>query len=257
MAFPLGLTPKLALALVAQRIGVNRSHPFILTVSLDDNFDSSSFAVDASRETETAGSSQSKAVIARHFRSPIIWIAGAEPLQHPQIARFVTALAGAGRHVFLHTNGVLLPRRIHQFQPSSRLHFTFRFDGHGSSHDTSNARADANAAAVESIRRSKLSGFQVCAQLLLHTHNETGELTRLHDELREHGVDEVLISSATLAAETQRQVAELRQRLLNKRWALLSSFLDAMALPPTSQHARKALRAPLVNSRTGEREQSV
>ena len=48
--------------------------------------------------------------------APVIWIGGSEPLVHPGIGHFARAI-GHGHYVFLETDGTLLCRRIHEFQP--------------------------------------------------------------------------------------------------------------------------------------------
>src|SRR6266852_7628891 len=45
-------------------------------------------------------------------KAPVVWIAGSEPLTHPETARLTRALLDRGRHVFLQTDGNLLRRRI-------------------------------------------------------------------------------------------------------------------------------------------------
>src|SRR5713101_3140205 len=61
-------------------------------------------------------------------RSPVVWIRGSEPLYHPGIAHLVRAITQNGHFVFLETDGALLRRRIHEFQPVSRLFLTVRLE---------------------------------------------------------------------------------------------------------------------------------
>lgn len=231
MRFPLRLTADLALALAARALRAKHGHPFILNVAPDGEFYSASAVVNTRGNGGRTGRSERKASIAGGLRSPIIWIGGSEPLEHPEIARMATALAGAGRHVFLQADGALLKRRMHEFQPSSRLYLTIRFDGRESSHDRRNARVGAFRAAVEGIRTARLSGFLICAHTVLHADSEPSEMARLHDEIRKLDVDGFLISPAALTVEVQRRVAEARRSLLSRRWALLSGLLNSAALP--------------------------
>jgi MoaA/NifB/PqqE/SkfB family radical SAM enzyme len=171
-------------------------------------------------------------------RSPIVWIGGPEPLDVQETPRVVNSLAAAGRHVFLPTTGILLRRRIHEFQPLPRLHLTIRFDGAEVAHDGRAGRQGAFRDALESVRTAKLSGFLLCAQLILHAPSECGEIAHLHGKLRELDFDGVLISSASPASEALRNSAErLRRQFLGRRWALLSTLLDSV-LPPAASHAR-------------------
>src|SRR5207245_10191324 len=61
-------------------------------------------------------------------RSPVIWIGGTEPLLHAGIAHLVRAITQTGHFVFLETDGTLLRRRIHEFQPVPRLFLTVWLD---------------------------------------------------------------------------------------------------------------------------------
>jgi molybdenum cofactor biosynthesis enzyme MoaA len=209
MGFPLRLTADLAFGRAARAMGLRRNDPLILHLDADENVPAASPVV-ASR---------------------IVWIGGAEPLERSETPRMANALAEAGRYVFLSTNGALLRRCIHEFQPSSRLYLTIRFDRAQASHDRRAAQEAAYQAALAGIRTAKLSGFLLCAQLVLHADGDLVELTMLHDELRKLSLDGFLISPAAPCRELARDVADVRRRLLSRRWAQLSRLLDAVALP--------------------------
>jgi hypothetical protein len=213
MRFPLRLTADLTLGLAVRSLRLNRDRPLIVNLEANSN----------------AGG-------AHHVGSPIVWIGGPEPLDLPETPRFVNSLASAGRHVFLPTAGILLRRRIHEFQPSPRLHLTVRFDGAEAAHDARAGREGAFRDALESVRTARLSGFLLCAQLTLHAPGDAAELTRLHGELRKLDFDGFLISSAVptqvpISEDLRRTVARLRQQLLTRRWALLSRMLDSVLSP--------------------------
>jgi hypothetical protein len=171
-------------------------------------------------------------------RSPIVWIGGAEPLEVRDTPQVVSALAAAGRHVFLPTTGILLRRRIHEFQPLPRLHLTIRFEGVEVAHDGRAGRQGAFRDALESVRTAKLSGFLLCAQLILHSSSECAAMKRLHGELCKLDFDGFLISSTAPASEELRNsVGALRRRLLSRRWALLSNELDTVLSPAVAPPA--------------------
>ena len=204
MRFPLRLTADLVLGLAMRSLGGKR--PLISILS--------------------AGGNQFGAA------SPIVWIGGPEPLELPETPCVVNALAAAGRHVFLPTTGILLRRRIHELQPSARLHLTIRFDGADASHDERAGRTGAFRDALESVRTAKLSGFLLCAQLILHEPSDVAELEGLHEELRKIDFDGFLISPMPVASEDLRSgSAALRWKLLSRRWALFSTLLDSVVSP--------------------------
>ena len=205
MRFPLRLTADLGFGLALRSLRLDRKGSLIESILPDGNLRS---------------------------RSPIVWIGGAEPLEVQETPRIVNSLAAGGRHVFLPTTGILLRRRIHEFQPLPRLHLTIRFDGAEVAHDGRAGRQGAFRDALESVRTAKLSGFLLCAQLILHAPSECIEIERLHGDLRELDFDGFLISAASPASEGLRDsVGTLRRRLLGRRWALLSKVLDSVLTP--------------------------
>ena len=221
MPFPLRLTTDLTLGLAVRALRFERNHPLILGLPPDRDF--------AARSAALAAPGR--------LRSPIVWIAGSEPLEHPETARVANRLAAAGRHVFLQTDGILLRRRIHEFRPSSRLHLTIPFDGIQPCHDRRTARQAAFQRALDGIHAAKLFGFLICAHLVFYGDTDTVRLTMLHDDLQKLQLDGYLISPAARTMELDRGVREARRRLLSRRWALLSRLLDSVLLPMTARES--------------------
>ena len=248
MTFSLRLTADLTLALATRAISMKQSYPPILRLSPDINFQTGTVPLSISRPHAGNGSSQSGALVPP-YRSPIIWIAGSEPLDSPEVARFANALAASGRSVFLETSGSSLKRRLHEFQPSSRFYFAVRFDGLESSHDQRNARDGAFRTGREAIRMARLAGFFTCALLVLHPDAAAGELEQLHADISKLDVHGFLITRAALDPGMEKNVTQLRRRLLSRRWALLSSLLDASASPVASRTSQEIERPPLSESR--------
>ncbi len=230
MRFPLRLTADLALGRGVRAIGLRRKSPLIFNLDADE---------DAPAE------------------SPIVWIGGSEPLERAETPRVANALVAADQYVFLSTDAILLRRRIHEFQPSSRLYLTIRFDGTQPSHDRRAAREGAFQAALDSIRTAKLSGFLLCAQLIVHADGDAVELAMLHDELRKLNLDGFLISPAVRSRELASNVADVRRRLLSPGWAQLSCLLDSVALPSPEQAASQISHGPIAELPPAACEESV
>jgi hypothetical protein len=247
MTFSLRLTADLTLALAARATSTRQSCPPILRLSPDVNFQTDASPLFAGRHHEGKGSSQSGVLVPR-FRSPIIWMAGSEPLDSPEVARFANALAASGRSVFLETSGTSLKRRLHEFQPSSRFYFAIRFDGLESSHDRRNSRDGAFRAGMEAIRMARLAGFFTCALLVLHPDAAVTEVEQLHADTSKLDVDGFVIIRAVHDPSMEKNVTQLRRRLLSGRWALLSSLLDACASPVPSRTSQEIERHPLSGS---------
>src|SRR5271170_3247303 len=231
MTFSLRLTADLVLALTA-RMGSQRAAP-ILVLSPDTDFQTVAGSSSVANRQQRIESPNSESLVSRN-RSPILWIAGAEPLDYPEVARFTNALAASGRHVFLQTSGAALKRRLHEFQPSSRFYFTVRFDGLEPSLEQRNGRDSAFRVGVEAIRMARLAGFFTCAHLVVQPDAAAGELEGLHAEINKLDVDGFLITRATIEPALEKSFTQLRRRLLSRRWALLSDLVESVALPATS-----------------------
>jgi hypothetical protein len=199
MRFPLPFTADLQLGVVSRAMRAQRRSP--LTLSLAPHPEANATPLPDVRSTV-----------------PSVWIGGSEPLEYLEIPRFVNALAAAGREVFLRTDGALLRRRIHEFQPSSRFRFVLPFE--------SSALAD-NRVALEAVRAVKLSGFLVCALTVLRAPEEIDTLAKLHAQLHGLDLDGYLISPAANTPSLARALGEARRRLLNRRWSRLSEMLDS------------------------------
>jgi hypothetical protein len=251
MTFSLGLTADLMLALARRSIRTKHGYPPILRLCPDIHFQTDAAPLSIGGHHAGKGSRQSGARVPR-FRSPIIWIAGSEPLDSPEVARFANALAASGRSVFLETSGISLKRRLHEFQPSSRFYVAVRFDGLESRESQRNSRDGAFRVGLEALRMARLAGFFTCALLVLQPDTAAGELEQLHADISKLDVDGFLITCAAFDPGREKNVTQLRRRLLSRRWALLSSLLDARAVPAASRTSEEIERQPLAESRDFE-----
>ena len=126
--------------------------------------------------------------------APVIWIGGPESLLHPEIGRLARRIVDAGQHVFVETDGTRLHRRIHEFRPVSRLFLAVRFGGLEERHDRRAGREGAFREALQGIRTAKLSGFLVCAHIVVYPDTETAELGKLRELLTRRDVDGFIVS---------------------------------------------------------------
>src|SRR5882724_4212955 len=157
-------------------------------------------------------------VISSH--SPAIWIGGTEPLRHPGVAHLVRAITGSGHSVFLETDGTLLRRRIHEFQPVPRFFLTVRLEI-GARHEPSKGLpASASELAAEGLRAARLSGFLICVHARVHVDTELEAMTQLLQFARSHDVDGVVITPATGVANSaaQQSKTEEARMLIGSRW---------------------------------------
>jgi hypothetical protein len=246
MTFTLRLTADLTLALAARALGNKNADPLILQLSPDTDFQ---IASDSSSENARPGGNGSSGALVPRYRSPILWIAGPEPLDYPEVARFTNALAASDRHVFLQTSGAALKRRLHEFQPSSRFYFTIRFDRTQPLEEQRSGVDAAYRVGLEAIRMARLAGFYTCAHLVAGSDVAARDLEVLHAEISKLDVDGFLITSAGHEPGLEKGVKGLRRRLLSRRWALLSDLVEAAARPSVLPGSRRIDRPPV--SETG------
>jgi hypothetical protein len=228
VTFFLRLTADLAFAWAARSFGIANGHRPILHLSSEHDFYSALLSTGGTQASEHSFESVARA---SRFRSPVIWIGGSEPLDHPQVARFSNALAASGRYVFVETCGASMRRRLHEFQPSSHFYFAVRFE----CREPSLAPCTACETGLEALRMARLAGFFSCAHLVLHTAASASELEGLHREIVKLDVDGFSITPAVSTLELEKTAAQLRRRLLSRRWALFSSLLDANLSPSVSR----------------------
>src|SRR5277367_419442 len=93
--------------------------------------------------------------------TPMVSIAGSEPLLHPQIAEIVSELIKRKIYVYLCTNAVLLERRLEKFTPSRYFSWVIHMDGLQERHDLAVNRYGVFQEAVSAIKAAKARGFRV------------------------------------------------------------------------------------------------
>jgi MoaA/NifB/PqqE/SkfB family radical SAM enzyme len=243
MRFPLRLTADLALHLAGQPLRGKARRPLIVRCT----------------PVEEAGRSLQDSV------APVAWIGGAEPLLHPVAAPLTRSLLDRSRHVFLQTDGNLLRRRIHEFQPRPRFFLALEFHGLETSHDLRVGRKGAFQVAVEAIRAAKLSGFFTCAYTAMDTNSDLDELQRLRKRFQTLKMDGWVIvpasgpsSRSMCKREAARQnLAEARKLIPSRRWQLFSELLESAAAPLNSFESLVPEFAEVPQSESGVRGESV
>lgn len=184
----------------------------------------------------------------------VVWIGGRDPLLHSEIAGVARDLIASGRFVFLETQGVHLARRIHEFQPISRLFWVVPFN------------ASDNSTASEAVRRARLSGFLTCAHTELCDEDKFAEIKQLREQLRALGVDGWVMSTSHEGCVSTGQHARLQQKLHEARllipswgWRLFSTLLEASSRQARSlsQQTKDRQLQPLAESDAGTFQESA
>jgi molybdenum cofactor biosynthesis enzyme MoaA len=228
MHFPLRLTADLTMARLAQKQRLAQgARPIQFVDAAEILHPDSSHPVSHEKIRDIIGS-----------HSPVIWIGGSEPLHHPGIAHLVRAITQCGHFVFLETDGTLLRRRIHEFQPVSRLFLTVRLESGAPRSTSSRLRPDASELAVEGIRAARLSGFLICVHVRVTPETEMSEAAELFHLAHSLDVDGCVISqasgesnSALPAAQTLPQKStETRKRIGSIWWESFSRLVEPLLL---------------------------
>ena len=224
MRFPLRLTAELTMARLAQKLRLAQgARPIQFVDAAEILHPDSGHPVSHGKIRDIIGS-----------RSPVIWIGGSEPLCHPGIAHLVRAIAQSGHFVFLETAGTLLRRRIHEFQPVSRLFLTVRLEPGAQRPASKSLQEGAWELAAEGIRAARLSGFLMCVHVCVHAETELGEMAELIPLART--LDGMVItpanggsnSTSLYAATLRRKTAEARKLIGSKWWEFFSWFVELL-----------------------------
>lgn len=126
--------------------------------------------------------------------APVVSIPGGEPLLHPQIDEIVRGLVARKKFVYLCTNGLLLEKSLHKFEPSPYLTFMVHLDGMREWHDYCVDRQGVFDVAVKAIKVAKEKGFQVNTNTTIFEGVDPEEIQRFFDFLADLGVDGMQIS---------------------------------------------------------------
>ena len=129
--------------------------------------------------------------------APMVSIAGGEPLVHPEVHVMVQELIKRKKFVFLCTNGILMKKKLDNFEPSPYFAWVVHLDGMRERHDQFVEREGIFDKCVEAIKEAKARGFRVNTNTTF-LNTDTPKTVRdvldfLNDELK---VDSMQISPA-------------------------------------------------------------
>jgi hypothetical protein len=173
---------------------------------------------------------------AREARTPIVWLGGTEPLFHPAIGEVSAALADSGMYVFLHTSGVELRKRIHEFKPVDRLYLTLEVppcDAAGPEARNVLRQIVPLPAVLEAIRVARLSGFHICAHFTVGEKTSSSDIAARLDALQAQHLDGIAVSSGSAGTVPSRNTTLARtlasaMRLIpSSGWRSFSRLLEA------------------------------
>lgn len=126
--------------------------------------------------------------------APIVSIPGGEPLLHPQIDEIVQGLVARKKFIYLCSNGILLEKNLHKFQPSTYLTFSIHLDGLQPLHDKCVDRKGVFETAIQAIKAAKAKGFRVTTNTTVFDGINPQEMQEFFEFLTNLGVDGMMIS---------------------------------------------------------------
>jgi hopanoid biosynthesis associated radical SAM protein HpnH len=133
--------------------------------------------------------------------APMVSIAGGEPLIHPEIATIARELVERKRFVYLCTNGLLLEKKLEQFEPSPYFAWVVHVDGLRERHDQSVCRDGVFDKAVAAIRTAKAAGFRVATNTTFFNSDTPTTVRAVLDFLNDEMAVESMMLSPAFAYE--------------------------------------------------------
>ncbi|NVN02389.1 MULTISPECIES: adenosyl-hopene transferase HpnH [Asaia] len=124
--------------------------------------------------------------------APVIAIAGGEPLLHKEMPEIVKGLTARKKYVYLCTNGLLLDKKLDDYEPNPFFSWDIHLDGDKAMHDSSVCQEGVYERAVAAIRKAKERGFRVSINCTLFDGAQPERVARFFDEVMALGVDGVM-----------------------------------------------------------------
>jgi len=262
LRFPLRLIADLVKARIVRSTRRDSAAPAVLLIrpveqASPTSFESSRFSPEAKAGTELL-------TLVRESAAPVVWIGGADPLLHPEIAQLTRCINGHGQNVFLETDGAILRRRIHEFRPVSRLFLTVPLNGLEKSHDLRAARPGAFRGAVEALEAARLCGFFTCIHTRIYADSDLNEVATLRALANTLDVDGFVISPATApntanprSESLQQKTVDARKLIANRWWQIFSRLAEpALAGEHLSAPSESKTRS-ILERESDDREESV
>ncbi|MFP4477062.1 MAG: adenosyl-hopene transferase HpnH [Desulfatibacillaceae bacterium] len=131
---------------------------------------------------------------ARECGAPVVSIAGGEPLIHPEMPAIVRGMVEEKRFVYLCTNGLLLEKRLGDYEPSPYLTLSVHLDGLRDRHDAAVGRQGVFDAAVTGIREAVGRGFRVAINCTLYEGVEPRETVEFFDFAMRLGIEGIMVA---------------------------------------------------------------
>ena len=124
--------------------------------------------------------------------APVIAVAGGEPLLHKEMPEIIRGLVARKKYVYLCTNGLLLEKKIDDYEPSPFFSWDIHLDGDREMHDASVSQEGVFDRAVAAIKTAKSRGFRVSINCTLYDNADPHRVAAFFDEVMALGVDGIM-----------------------------------------------------------------
>ena len=126
--------------------------------------------------------------------APVVSVTGGEPFLHPDLDKIVSGLIAKKRHIYLCTNGITLGNSLNKFIPSPYLNINVHLDGLEETHDRIVCANGTFKKAIDSIKKAKQLGFNVCTNTTIFKDTDPNEIEKLFKLLTDMDIDGLLVS---------------------------------------------------------------
>lgn len=124
--------------------------------------------------------------------APVIAVAGGEPLLHKDMPEIIRGLIARKKYVYLCTNGLLLEKKMDDYEPSPFFSWDVHLDGDKMMHDASVSQEGVFERAVSAIKKAKELGFRVSINCTLFDGADPKRVAAFFDEVMALGVDGIM-----------------------------------------------------------------
>ena len=198
MAFPLRLSLSTAAHIARNRLQGRKRFPLVLMLEPTFRCNLTCAGCGRIREDKAIGSRmltvEECLQAVEETGSPVVSIAGGEPLLHPDIGKIVEEILRRRRYVYLCTNGLALEKSLPRFKPSPFLSLVFHLDGLAPTHDRIAGRDGVFDVAVGAIKAAREAGFQVKTNTTFYRGTQPAELLDLFAMLTSLGVNGMMVA---------------------------------------------------------------
>lgn len=199
MSIPISQMWKVSKYVIQQRMSNNKQYPLVLMLEplFRCNLQCTGcgkiqFPVEVLRKNLSVSQCLEAA---NECNTPVVSIAGGEPLLHPEIAEIVEGLVQQKRYVYLCTNALLLEEKIKLFKPSVYLSFSVHLDGLETEHDQSVSRPGTYAIAVNAIKTAVAKEFRVTTNTTFYNNADPQRARQFFDTAMGLGIEAMMISA--------------------------------------------------------------